>query len=355
MIQIDGSYGEGGGQILRSSLSLSALTGRPFRIFNLRAGRRKGGLRPQHLLSCRAAARICRGRLEGAVIGSREVAFSPGRIESADYSFDVSEETASAGSVSLVLQALLWPLLAAGKEFTLRLKGGTHVAWSPVAEYVRDVFLPTLVPLGIDASLFITRRGFYPIGGGALRLEVAAVPFPLHPLRIESRGELVSLRILSQVANLPLEIAERQLKQAQKRLAAGGLKAHGEVQSVEAPGKGTSCFLLAEFERVRAGFSSLGAIGKRAEVVADEAADDFFTYLGSEGALDPHQADQIVPGLALASGQSSVTVSRVTDHLRTNLWVVGHFLPVKHKLTALGKGGAFLEVSGEGFVPRDGG
>lgn len=352
MIEIDGSYGEGGGQILRSSLSLSAITGHPVRIHRIRAGRKKPGLRPQHVLSAEATARICEGTIEGLEVGSTELRFYPGRIHSGQYSLDVSERMGSAGSSSLILQTIFWPLGFSGGRSRVLLKGGTHVPWSPPANYVREVFLPTLIPMGVSAALKVPRWGFYPIGGGELEISLDPFRTPLSPLRLPSRGRLKKITISSVVANLPMGIANRQLDRALARLREKGFEATGHSQSASAPGKGTFCFILTEFERIRAGFSALGAIGKPAEQVADEATEACLDYLGRDAVLDPHLADQVLIGMALATGVSSASISRVTEHLKTNIWLIGQFLGARFLLREnRGIGTANLEVKGTGFQP----
>ena len=329
LVEIDGSHGEGGGQILRTGLTLSLLTGRPVRIFNIRSGRKASGLKPQHLMAARAAAEISGGRLQGDVLKGTELRFDPGSVRPGRYAFDVAALAASAGSVGLIFQTLLLPLSFARTSSHLLLQGGTHVAWSPSADYLREVFLPTVAPMGIRADLNVLRWGFYPIGGGAIEAAVEPASFPLQPLRIETRGALRRIDVISAVANLPVSIGKRQLDRALARLIEAGYPAQGEVRTAASPGKGTFCFIRAEFEQVCAGFPALGEIGKRAEAVADEAVDPFLRYQAGTGALDPHLGDQVVLPMALAEDGSAVTVSEITEHLRTNLWVIEQFLPVK--------------------------
>jgi RNA 3'-terminal phosphate cyclase (ATP) len=338
MIEIDGSYGEGGGQILRTSLTLSVLTGKPVRIYRIRAGRKDPGLKPQHLMSAHAAAQISGGKLAGAELGSTELLFHPGTILPGNYTLDVASVKASAGSTTLIFQTIFLPLgFASGSSHAI-LKGGTHVPWSPPADYIKEVFLPTVASMGIELKLKNPMKGFYPIGGGVLNVTINPFQTPLKPLRIQDRGKLKQIRILSTVANLPLSIAKRQLNRVVDLLTEAGLRPQGELQTVESPGKGTFCFIIAEFEQVRAGFSSLGAIGKRAEQVADEAVECFLRFFHRPGALDRHLADQVVLCMALGEGESGVTVSEVTDHLKTNIWVIEQFLPVRFILTQDPKG-----------------
>jgi len=326
-LTIDGSYGEGGGQILRTSLALSCLLGRPVEIVNIRRSRKKPGLQPQHLTAVKAAAAISNAHAEGAELSSTALRFSPGKVKGGDYFFDVSEKQGSAGSTSLVLQTILLPLLLARVRSSVTIVGGTHVPWSPTFHYLKLVFLPMLFRLGAAIELNIEKWGWYPIGGGRVSVSIEALQ-ELSPATIVERGAMKRVSGISAAANLPRDIAVRQRSQASNALSGRRINGEIEIVSAPSPGKGTLLFLLAEFENCRAGFDALGAIGKRAEAVADEACQALFDHLDLPGALDPHLADQIVPYLALAHGKSEFTTSRITQHLLTNIWVVKQFLDV---------------------------
>ncbi|MFQ6131521.1 MAG: RNA 3'-terminal phosphate cyclase [Armatimonadota bacterium] len=336
IVRIDGSYGEGGGQILRSSLALSALTGRPVEIFDIRAGRKKPGLAAQHLTGCLATAEITGGSLEGAEIGSQRVMFAPGRIRGGDYRFDVSAVSPSAGSTMLVLQAVLPALLFAPGPSRLLLEGGTHVAWSPPFEYVQEVLLPVLAKMGTHVELWLERPGWYPQGGGRVEVEVQPCG-ELASLELQERGELVELACLSTSSGLPDHVAERQLKAAQERLREVGLAVTGALKRPAARGKGSFCFVRGVFEGGWAGASALGARGKPAERVGREAAKGLLAFLSGGACVDKYLGDQIVPYLALARGRSVVAVEMVTEHLRTNIWVARQLL--RRRLTLLGEKG----------------
>jgi RNA 3'-terminal phosphate cyclase (ATP) len=327
MITIDGSYGEGGGQIVRTALALSCVTGTPVRINNVRKNRSKPGLQPQHLTGVLACARISRATVEGAVLGSGRLVFSPGRIIGGDYAFDV-EQTAgkgSAGSVALILQAILLPLSRADAPSRIVLHGGTHVPRSPSIQYVSDVFLPVVRLIGINGDIELITWGFYPIGKGdaVARIEPSR---ELRGLTWDRPGPIARVSGVSAVANLPRTIAERQRSSAAQALAAAGIEA--DIRLIDAPavGRGTACFLKTEAHHRIGGFGSLGAIGKRAEAVGREAAEECLTCLKSGATVDRHLADQLLPYLALAHGPSSVTTEAVTTHLLTNLWVIRHFV-----------------------------
>jgi RNA 3'-terminal phosphate cyclase (ATP) len=383
MIEIDGSYGEGGGQILRTALSLSCLFKKPFRIFNIRKGRKKPGLMPQHLTCVRAAQLLSNAEVKGDQTGSTELLFLPGEVKGGDFFFDIG----TAGSTSLVLQTLIPaivfskitnnppfpPFLKGGErgllkeKNTITLKGGTHVHFSPCFHYFAGVFANFLKKIGIEIRLTIESYGFYPKGGGKVRAEI----FPakhVKPLNVMERGNILRLSGYSGVGNLPLSIAERQKKALVERIYSsniaipfqpsidngqhppqslldkGGLRGvlpvDIELLSVPTPGQGTFIFLQSESENSTAGFTSLGERGKRAEAVGEDAAMEFLTYYYTNAALDPHISDQIVLYLSICREESSFTTSCITQHLMTNLWVIGLFHEFRYSIEGeIGKPG----------------
>jgi len=333
VLELDGSYGEGGGQIVRTALSLSAITGRPVRIDNVRQRRTQPGLRPQHLAAVRAVARICGARVRGADIGSRAVEFVPGAAPAAgEYAFDVAEvsEGGSAGSTGLLFQCLFMPLALARGCSTLSLAGGTHVRWSPCHHYLAEVFLPAVRRLGLHAELDLVRWGWYPRGGGRVVARIqglggSGAP-PLRPLLLMDRGRLVEVRGFSAASNLPEHVIRRQKDQVLRRLKARHLRADIDELTPPADGPGTALFVLAKYEHVRAGFTGYGRVRYPAEKVADDAADAFEEHLSGRAAVDPYLADQLLLPAALAPGTTEYGTSRVTGHLLTNAWVIRQFL-----------------------------
>lgn len=325
MIVIDGSTGEGGGQVLRSALSLSLVTGQAFTMTNIRAGRPKSGLRPQHLLAVQAAAQISHAVVEGDRQGSVQISFSPGPVSPGDYNFDIG----TAGATSLVLQTLLLPLGLTRGTSHLTITGGTHVPSSPCYHYLDWHWARLLLCTGFRFDLTLSRAGFYPEGGGEIH---ATVPgnTQLQGIDLSERGDLIRVRGLSGIANLPLEIAERQRAQTLKRLnkLISKVEVDVAIESFAAYSKGTVLLLLAEFEHSQACFSALGSRGKPAERVADEAVDDLARFLITDGALDPWLVDQILLPLAVANSPSVLRTSAVTQHLLTNAEVIRYFLPV---------------------------
>ncbi len=324
-IEIDGTYGEGGGQILRTTLTLSCILKKPVEITNIRKGRKVPGLQPQHLTSVSACKRISHAMVEGDSLKSTFLRFSPGNITGGEFTFDISEQKRSAGSTSLVLQTLFLPLSHARTNSKITVLGGTHVPWSPPFNYLEEVFAPTAKKIGCNIELEIKKWGWYPQGGGEVVCAIEPT-FRFRSIELSERGKLLHLSGTSVVSNLPMSIAERQRNHALKFLQTKGFSA--EINLLQAPsiGPGTFFFLKAEFENSVAGFSSLGEIGKRAERVAEEACEDFLRFMQTKGAVDPHLADQLIPYLALAEGDSTFTVSKITSHLLTNIWVVKQFL-----------------------------
>jgi RNA 3'-phosphate cyclase len=332
MLSVDGSYGEGGGQILRTALALAALTGVPVRIEHIRARRSKPGLRPQHLTAVQALARVSQAEISGVSLGSQDLTFRPRTPQGGHYLFDVAEKTGSAGAVTLVAQALLPPLIKAGARATIILKGGTHVPWSPPAHYLSHVFLPALAAMGAEVNMTLERWGWYPRGGGEIRLTIRDAR-PLTGVQWLTPAASPAFRAISAAANLPEHVARRQAARLASRL-----DATVPVEIIPAGGQdpGSLVFIWGP----QAGFTALGARGKPAEQVADDAVEAYQAFRARGVACDRHLADQILIYLALAKGPSRFTTEAVTSHLLTNVWVIEQFLgPTFEIKGALGERG----------------
>jgi RNA 3'-terminal phosphate cyclase (ATP) len=336
MIEIDGSYGEGGGQILRSALSLALATRQAFRIDRLRSTRSPPGLRPQHLQAVRAAEAIGHASVEGAQLGSQRLIFRPGKPRPGDYRFDIG----TAGSAPLILQTLATPLALAGSRSRLIVCGGTHVPWSPCFHYLAGPWRELVRRIGLDLELSMLRPGFYPKGGGEISARIEPVS-NLRPLNLADRGPLQAIEGLSAVANLPDHILERQRGQALHRLEKAGLAATIARERWTALSPGTLLLLNARFEQVGACFFALGERGKPAERVADEAVDALLAFLAGDAAVERHLADQLLLPLALAQAPSLLRTQSVTSHLITNAWLIQRFLPVR------------IDIGGEMGMPAD--
>jgi RNA 3'-terminal phosphate cyclase (ATP) len=324
MIQIDASFGEGGGQVLRSALTLSVITRTPMRLTNIRARRPQPGLRPQHLKAVEAAAQISSARVEGATLGSQTLVFEPTGLEAGHYAFDIG----TAGSTSLLLQTLCLPLSFAAGPSRLSLAGGTHVPWSPCFHYLHWQWLPYLAEIGYHLECHLERAGFYPRGGGIVHADIVPSRH-LKPLTLAERGRLQRIRGLSAVGRLDRSIAERQRAQAVERLQKLNVPLEISVAEVPAVGPGTFIVLAAEFEGGRCCAFALGARHKRAERVAGEAADELLADIAAGGAIDAWLADQLLLPLAFIPGRSTLSVCAISLHLRTNAELLGYFLPVR--------------------------
>jgi len=342
MITIDGSFGEGGGQVLRTSLALSVITGRPLYIHNIRAARPKPGLQAQHLTSVRAAAAICDAEMEGDALGSLALTFRPAHPpQTGDYVFDVTEArgSGSAGATTLILQTVLVPLATAGGESHLTIRGGTHAPFSPPFPYIQHVYLPALWRMGIRAQVELRRYGWYPAGGGEMAVKIQ-VTKQHAPVTLTERGPLHKVWGLAAVSNLPSHIAQRMASRAANVLKDAGIESHVEAAHVEANGPGTGIFLFAEYEQSTAGFTAYGRRGLPSERVAESACRDLLAYHKSGAAVDLHLADQLVLPAVLVrdprqgtAGQSRWTTCRVTQHLLTNAWVARQFFDVPIHIT----------------------
>jgi RNA 3'-terminal phosphate cyclase (ATP) len=333
VITLDGSHGEGGGQILRTALSLSAIAARPFRIVNIRASRRNPGLMPQHLAAVRAAAMISGATVSGDRLGSAELDFAPRHSPtSGSYVFDVAEtaERGSAGSATLILHTLLVPLGLAGGASTLVLHGGTHVEWSPPFDHVVNSYLPMLCRMGFRTTAELKRWGWYPLGQGEIACTVsgrsgddtAACP---RPIELPARGALRRIGGRAVAANLPVHIPQRMADRARASLSDLDVPVQIEPQRVTAACPGAGIFLIAEYEQLAASFTAYGRLGKPSEAVADEAVAALREHHASNAAVELHLADQLLLPLAFASGVSTFTTLRPSGHLMTNAWAIGQF------------------------------
>jgi RNA 3'-terminal phosphate cyclase (ATP) len=341
---IDGAYGEGGGQILRTSLTLAAILTQPIRIENIRAKRKNPGLAAQHLTAVRAAAMICDASLSGDQLESTQLIFEPQSPPIPGlYEFDVAEARlgGSAGAATLVLQTVLLPLALAGGPSTITVKGGTHVAWSPSFFYLRDIYLPMVGRLGVEATAELLAWGWYPAGEGEIKVET---PGRTHADRGASpgaslqgsaeaagkqwleRGALKQITGVGIASSLPAHIAQRMGDRATKLLKKAGVPATIKPRRVRSTSPGAGMFLTAEYETSRAGFGALGRKGKPAEQVAEEAVEALLAFHQSGAVFDVHLTDQLILPMVLAGCSGTFSSERLSQHTLTNIWVVEQFL-----------------------------
>lgn len=323
-IELDGAFGEGGGQILRTSLTLSLLTGKAFHLRNVRARRPKPGLQPQHLMCVRAAATIGQAQTRGVSRDSTDLVFEPGLVKPGQYHFAIG----TAGATGLVLQTLYLPLaLAAREPSELAITGGTHVKSAPCFHFLDTTWRAYLEAIGMRLKLRMDRPGFYPRGGGVLRASIEPCADLRGFVHRAPASELKAI-VLSAVADLPEEIARRQARRAEHHLRdVDRLGKRKVVLENWENGPGTVLAITLDTRPAPTLFFALGERGKKAERVADEAAEEALAFLSVDGsAVDLHSADQIVLPLALAKGESDFPVSAVTQHLLTNIAVIQRFI-----------------------------
>lgn len=319
MIEIDGSAGEGGGQVLRTSLALSIVTRQPFRLFNIRAGRDKPGLAKQHLACVRAAQQVSNADVTGDEIGNRDLAFAPQGIYSGKYRFSVG----SAGSASLVLQTVLYPLLHADSESHVSIEGGTHNAWAPPLDFVQHAFLPLLKRMGAEVQHSAERLGFYPAGGGLTHTRIA--PWREHkPLKLLERSRR-ELRAVAYVANLPEEIGRKELEIVSRKL--GFSRDRCTLRLVESAGPGNALCVLIESAEVTEVVTSFGSRGTHRKDVANRAVKEAQSRLASFAPVGEHLADQLLLPMALCAGGTFRT-DPLSAHTTTNISTIRQFLPV---------------------------
>jgi len=343
LIVIDGSIGYG--QVLRSAVALSALTLKPIRVTNIRAGRPRPGLAPQHLTGIKIAAEFCNAELVGAQFGSMEIEFLPKEMNVTDRRIDIG----TSGSIGLLLQTLLPLLIFAKKETTLEISGGTAGLGAPSVEYIKHVTLPMLAKFGIELpELEVVRQGFYPRGGGLVRVKAKPVK-RLGYANLLSQGTIKIVKCLSIAGSLPLTVAERQANAAKEFLLRNGVETVVDVkaETAETLSQGTSITIFEENNESILGADAIGRRGVRAEEVGREVAASFLTSLRSGAALDKWMADQIIPFLALASGKSAVTVEEITDHCATNMIICEKILGVNFEIV-----GKRISCSGIGFSAK---
>ena len=330
MIDIDGSHGEGGGQLLRTAVALSVISGHPLRIVNIRARRDKPGLAPQHLTAVKALAELCGAAVEGLAPKSLQVAFRPGPVRAGAYEFDVG----TAGSIALVLQALLPVAIASGEAFSFHIRGGTDVRGAPPMDYLRYVLLPLLARMGAGVRVDMLRRGYYPRGGGEVRVEIPPC-HALRPLVLDTQGTLRAIRGYVHIANLPEHIALRMAQAARAALETpvAAHIAHTVLSRDEAIGMGGGILLTACCEHTTLGASALAARGVPAERLGEAAARELDALLASGATLDLHAADQLLVYLALADGPSRFHAQALSSHAETALWLIRQFLPMRARIT----------------------
>lgn len=341
MLEIDGSFGEGGGQVLRSAVALAMVTGTPIAVANVRARRRRPGLRRQHLTAVRAAAEICGARVAGDEVGSTTLELAPGKVAAGEYRFAVG----TAGSVTLVLQTVLPALLTASGPSRLVLEGGTHNPLAPPFPFLADTFLPLIGRMGPRVTATLERPGFYPAGGGRLRVDVEPCE-RLRGFELHERGRIVERRATALVARLPRHIGERELRQVQKRM--GWASSELRLEEIEdSHGPGNVLILQVVAETLTETFVGFGEVGVRAETVAARAVRDLRRYLKAEVPVGEHLADQLLLPLALAGGGGFTTLP-LSRHATTQVELIRRFLDARVDVERPANHQAVVRIGGAG-------
>ena len=354
MIEIDGAFGSGGGQILRTAAAFSVITKKPCHILNIRKNRPKPGLAVQHLLGVQALAKLCNGKLEGDFLGSQDLKFYPhtnfgvgvwpGEIGPKELNKaggvppDILNDTLNikietAGSITLILQTLVLAGLFSTGEIKINFDGGaTDTFFSPTIDHLRYVFLKNLEKVGVKVQIDILKRGYYPEGGA--KVKVIIFPFPLKNFDAIERGGLKKILAISGAATSlrDKKVAERQMAGVREIIGKLKLPIEEKIEYYDTDCPGSQICLIAEFSNSLLGVDNLGKLGKRAEDVGKEAATELLKEEKSGACLDKHMADQILPYMALAGGKSQVTVSEITEHCQTNMWVIEKFLDGKFEI-----------------------
>ncbi|MDW5551393.1 RNA 3'-terminal phosphate cyclase [Methanosarcina sp.] len=319
MLEIDGSYGEGGGQLVRTAVALSAVTGKGIRVTNIRKNRPNPGLKQQHLKALETAAKICQAQISGLFPGSTELSFVPVEIKGGKYDIDIG----TAGSITLFLQCIMPALPFAKEEVELTIKGGTDVAWSPTMDYLQHVTFSALKQLGYSGRVTLKEHGYYPKGGG----KVSAYFKPCRLQGFHFLKEEEKIKGISHASNLPAHVPLRQAEAASTRLMEAGYPSQIETQSFEAFSTGSGITVWTGYM----GGSALGKRGLPAEKVGKDAADEIILELRAGASVDTYLADQLIPYMALA-GNSSYTVRELSLHTKTNIWVTEQFLDVNFRI-----------------------
>lgn len=327
MIEIDGSAGEGGGQIVRSSLALSIITGKPFRIRQVRANRSKPGLLNQHLTAVNAAVTISKAQTKGVKLGSTNFTFTPGECTPGEYTFSIG----TAGSTTLVFQTILPPLMIAKSSSSITLDGGTHNPMAPPFEFLRDTFLPQLHQMGVSVRANLKRYGFYPKGGGMLQFNIEPAEH-MSPLHIGEKDGIKSVNAQALVVKLPEDIGHRELRTLKEKLSRLD---HSKVVEVnEGVSQGNVVIVQVKSGALTETITAIGERGLKAELVADAAAIETNQYLLSSAAVGEHLADQLLIPIALA-GEGSFVTSVLSSHTTTNIDVIQQFLEINIKTKQL--------------------
>jgi RNA 3'-phosphate cyclase len=328
LLEIDGSYGEGGGQILRTAISFSTLTKKPIKITNIRANRPNPGIKPQHYISIQSIKELSNAETTGLEIGSPTLTFKPGDFKGGDYKFEIG----TAGSITLAFQAIILASLKTKEPVTIKITGGTDVKWSPSWDYFHHVFLCLLQKTGVTVDSKLIKRGYYPKGGGEAAITVHPCK-DIQPLKLDNIQEYKDVHGIVNISNLPDHVSTRIKHAAIKTLLKSGLMSSLEVEQTESLSPGTGITLWTETNDTNLGATLLGERGLRSEEIGKNVAMNLLNEIESESTLDVYAFDQLLPYIALAkeNGSSSCIVQKISNHAQTNMWLIKKFFDVDFK------------------------
>ncbi len=351
-IVIDGSYGEGGGQILRTSLMLSCLTTIPIHVIRVRGKRRRPGLLAQHLAVLQAVARISQAEVKGASVGSNEFWIIPKKVVGGTFNFNVSQLKHSVGAISFIAQTLLPALLFCGRPSRLNIKGGTHIPLSPPHEFIEWAFIPFIADLGVRMRAIFNQPGFIPSGNGEVDYAIEPLNRTLKPVTLVERGPLSRMKLTALVSGFDNTTLEKMMQAGSERVAGRDVEVELIPRLYPGSDKASFACFCAHFDNVDAAFCSLGKQDDDPDNVVSEAAAKLISFLGNRCVVEEHLADQILIYLLLAEGDSVISVPCITSHLLTNIWVLGQFYPGRIKVDGILDEQGRIFVQGVGMEPE---
>ena len=328
LLEIDGSYGEGGGQILRNAVAFSTFTKIPIKITKIRANRPNPGIKAQHYTAIKIIKELCNAETTGLEIGSSTIEFKPGDFRSGDYKFDIG----TAGSITLVFQACILASLKTNSPVTIQLTGGTDTKWSPPWDYFQHVFIPLIKKTGVSVDTKLIKRGYYPKGGGEASITIHPCNADLKPLQLNKEQKFLEVIGIIHIAGLPDHISKRIKHTAIETLLKRNLKSNIDIEQTSALSPGTGITLWTESENSILGSTSLGEKGLSSEEIGRTAALNLLNEIESLATLDIHGFDQLLPYMTMAKGLSSCFVQKISNHAQTNIWLIKQFFDVKFEV-----------------------
>jgi len=321
VLEINGSYGEGGGQILRNAVALATVINKPIKIKNIRANRPNPGIKAQHYVAIKSIQELCNAETKGLEIGSSKLTFIPGSFKGGDYKFDIG----TAGSITLVFQALILASLKTDTKTNIRLTGGTDVKWSPTWDYFQHVFIPIIKKTGISVNAQLIKRGYYPRGGGEAEITIRPVS-EIKSLQLDKETEFSIVNGIVHIAELSNSISTRIKNAAIKTLIKSDLQSNIKVEQNPSLSPGTGITLWTESNDIILGSTVLGEKGLPSEEIGKNAATNLLSEIKSNSTLDIHAFDQLLPYMAIAQGISSCIVKKISSHAQTNMWLIKRLL-----------------------------